>query len=72
MSTPQERLKQLRIDKGITQKQIAEILGITVSGYQYYEHGKREISIKALTTLADYFDVSTDYLLGRSDDPKRY
>ena len=72
MATPQERLKQLRIDKDITQKQMAEILDMTVTGYQYYEHGKREISIKVLTTLADYFDVSTDYLLGRTDDPKRY
>ena len=72
MKNSNERLKKLRIDRGITQKEMAEILEMTVTGYQYYEHGKREISVKALTALADYFNVSTDYLLGRTDDPKRY
>jgi transcriptional regulator with XRE-family HTH domain len=72
MGTSRERLKKLRKDKGLTQKQMAEVLEMTVTGYQYYEYGKREISVKVLTAIADYFDVSTDYLLGRTDDPKRY
>ena len=72
MATFGERLKQLRIDNQITQKQIADFLGMTVNGYQNYEYDKREMNIKTLTILADYFNVSIDYLVGRSDDPNRY
>ena len=66
-----ERLKQLRLEKRVTQREIADYLGIATNAYQNYEYDKRDMNIKSLTTLADYFDVSIDYLTGRSDNPKR-
>lgn len=71
MPTFGERLKLLRIEKGLTQKEIAEFLGIATNAYQNYEYDKREMNITVLKTLADYFDVSIDYLVGRSDNPAR-
>ena len=60
-------LKQLRIDKGLKQKDVALILNITESGYAHWEQGRTEPSIKDIKRLADFFDVSTDYLLGREE-----
>lgn len=62
-----QRLRDLRCEKGITQVEMAELLGCGSRHYQKIERG--EINIPALTLefLADYFEVSTDYLLGRSD-----
>lgn len=71
MSTFGERLKQLRLEKNLTQKQVADFLQITVTAYQNYEYDKRELNISSLKIIADYFDVSIDYLVGRSDDPTR-
>jgi len=68
MPTFGERLKDLRVKKGLTQKQMAEFLNITSNAYQNYEYDKREMNIKSLTALADYFDTSIDYLIGRSDN----
>ena len=67
-----ERLEALRIEKSISQKAVAEYLGIPERAYQLYEYDKREPSQDDLIKLADYFDVSTDYLLGRSDNPERH
>lgn len=67
-----DRLKELRKSNGKTQKDLAEYLGNSERGYQNYEIGKREPRLEILSKLADYFNVSTDYLLGRSDDPNRY
>jgi len=67
-----ERLEALRIKKSITQKVIAEYLGIPERAYQLYEYDKREPNQDDLIKLADYFDVSVDYLLGRSDNPERH
>lgn len=61
------RLKLLREEKKITQSDIARILNITVAAYSYYENGKREMSPSTIIKLAEYFEVSTDYLLGKSD-----
>ena len=66
------RLKASRKSVNKTQKEIAEYLGISERGYQNYELGTREPNLEILIKLADYFDVSTDYLLGRSDDPTRH
>lgn len=68
----QERLKTLRKRKGVTQKSIADTVSITEVSYQRYEYGKVRPSLDVLIALADYFDVSLDYLVGRSDDPKRH
>lgn len=64
-----ERLRKLRQQKKLRQKDVADKLGITVSAYGYYEQGKREASYETLKKLADYFDVNIDYLIGRTDDP---
>ena len=71
MATFPDRLKELRNENKVTQKAVAEFLGILERSYQMYEHGKREPNHKTTIKLADYFDVSTDYLLGRSDNPTR-
>ena len=63
------RLKQLRIQKGVTQADIAQHLGCTYQSYQKIEYGKVNLSTASLFRLAEYFDVSTDYLLGRTDLP---
>lgn len=61
------RLKELRIAQKLKQSEIAEHLDITIRAYQYYEAGTREPDIKTLCALADYFNVSLDYLCGRSE-----
>lgn len=62
-----QRLKELRSEKRQTQTDMAALLGIKVRAYQYYESGNHYPEVPNLIKLADYFDVSTDYLLGRSD-----
>ena len=67
-----ERLMYLRKSNNITQLRLAEIIGVSKSTVSLMESGKRGASIESIYQLADYFDVSIDYLVGRSDDPKRY
>ena len=62
-----ERLKSLRLEAGLTQKEIAEKFNIKQPNYQQWESGKRNPSGETLQKFADFFDVSTDYLLGKSD-----
>ena len=62
------RLKELRKNKGITQRQLSEETGMSFQSISFYEHGEREPGVKALISLADYFNVSIDYLVGRSDE----
>jgi len=71
MPTFGERLKQLRKEKGLTQKGLADHFEMAVNAYQRYEYDERNMNIKTLTALADYFDVSIDYLVGRSDKRER-
>lgn len=66
-----DRLKELRKTKNVTQKQIAELLSINERNYRRYEAGDVDPSASNTTKLADYFEVSTDFLLGRSNDPTR-
>lgn len=63
-------LKQLRTIKNITQKELAEAIGASERGIQNYELGARKPNYDALISLADYFGVSVDYLLGRTDKPE--
>jgi len=58
-------LKELRKKKGVSQEDAAKALGITLRTYQNYEYGQREPNIEMILKLSDYFNVSTDYLLGR-------
>ena len=62
-----ERLRELRREKKVTQSKMADFLGIKLRSYQNYEGGSRRPDYEGLVALADYFDVTTDYLLGRSD-----
>lgn len=61
------RLKELRISKKIYQKDIADYLGVDRTTYSKYETGDSDPSSEMLSKLADFFDVSTDYLLGRDE-----
>lgn len=62
-------LKTTRTNFGITQKDFAAILEITERSYQRYENGNNTPPYDTLIKIADYLNVSTDYLLGRTDDP---
>lgn len=63
------RIRELREDHDLTQKQVADYLGMTQPQYFRYEHGYRDIPTDILIALADYYKVSVDYLLGRTDQP---
>ncbi|AKP48568.1 helix-turn-helix domain-containing protein [Bacillus smithii] len=71
MASLGERIKELRVSKDLTQSDIAELLNITTRQEQRYESDKSDMPISKAVTLADFFDVSLDYLVGRSDDPTR-
>lgn len=64
-----ERLKACR-KSTTTQKAMAEYLGVSERAYQHYEAGTREPNFELTCKIADYFDVSVDYLLCRTDNPK--
>lgn len=65
------RLRELRKSRGISQLKLAMDLSTSQNTISRYETGEREPGITELITLADYFDVSVDYLLGCTDNPKR-
>lgn len=69
MSIFNERLRICRKNKGITQEDIAHILGFRYSTYCRYEHGGTEPTISDAARIADFFGVSLDYLAGRTDQP---
>lgn len=62
-----ERLKQLRRERKVTQKALADYLGISVRGYQFYESESNEPNIATLIALANFYSVTIDYLVGRTD-----
>ncbi|HBJ1648630.1 helix-turn-helix domain-containing protein [Clostridium botulinum] len=62
-----DRLKELRIEKNLLQKDLANFLNITTSAYGYYEQGKRIPDSDTVKKIADFFNVSLDYLIGNSD-----
>lgn len=66
------RLKDLREDRDIKQVEIAKYLHVKQNTYSQYENGQRQIPIEALIKLAEYFQTSTDYILGLTNDPKPY
>lgn len=68
MSSLGNRLQQLRKEKGVYQREIAALLDITLRAYQLYEADRGYPTVPGLIRLADYFDVSLDYLVGRSDN----
>ena len=62
-----KRLRDLREDHDLLQKQAADVLNITREQYQLYESGKREIKVHQIMKLADFYQVSVDYILERTD-----
>lgn len=65
-----DKLRDLRAASGLSQQKVADNLGITKVGYQYYEYGKKLPGFGVITRIADLFNVSADYLLGRTDEPR--
>lgn len=65
-----ERLRQLREERGVSQAAVSKVLGVSRYAIYAYEKGKSAPTLDGLVALADYFDVTLDYLLGRSDAPK--
>lgn len=64
-----KRIRDLREDRDHTQQQVADYLNMHRSVYRRYENGEREIPVWAVVKLADLYNTSTDYLLGRTNDP---
>ena len=67
-----DRILELRKGQGLTQKQLADSTNLSAMGIRSYEARRRQPAHDALVSLADFFNVSLDYLVGRSDDPHRY
>ena len=65
------RLKDLREDKDLTQKQLVEILGMHRTTYTNYEQGKRELPFNLAIKLAKFYNVSLDYIAGLTNEPKK-
>ena len=64
-----KRIRDLREDNDKTQLEIAQMLETSQTMYERYESGANELPIRHLLALADYYNVSTDYILGRTDNP---
>ena len=64
-----ERIQKLRKEKRLTQEEISHKLGISRTTYSGYERGTSEPDFKTLISIADFFEVTLDYLIGRTDDP---
>lgn len=64
-----ERVQQLRIERGLKQKELGEEIGLSQKAISTIESGTRSTTIEKLILLAKFFDVSTDYLLGLKDEP---
>ena len=66
------RLKDIREDRDLTQREVAEHLHIRQNTYSQYENGQRGLPLDTLVKLARFFEVSTDYILGLTDEDKPY
>ncbi len=67
-----ERLKNLRSSVNLSQAELGNAINLSKQTINDMEHGRSKTTLDKAILLADYFDVSLDYLVGRSDDPKRY
>lgn len=66
-----KRLRELRSSHNVPATTLGEAIGVSKSAISRFEHGKDYPHCNTIVALADYFDVSLDYLVGRSDDPTR-
>lgn len=64
-----QRIRDLRKDADLTQKQVGEAINVPQRTYAYYESGQRMVPPQVLCALADFYNVSVDYILGRVDEP---
>ena len=62
-----QRIQDLRTDADMSQRELSEILHISQRSYSHYETGSRNIPVEMLIRLANYYDISVDYLVGRTD-----
>lgn len=67
-----ERIRHLREDKDLTQKQVGKLLNMSQTGYNQYEIGRNDIPTKVLIDLANFYNTSTDYILGLTNEIKPY
>lgn len=67
-----DQLKKLRESRNLTKKQVADSIDVTERAYITYEYGQRDISTETLNKLADFYGVTTDYLLGREPAPNPF
>ena len=67
-----QRIRDLQEDRDLSQKQVAEMLGMSQTGYSKYETGENDLPTAIPIKLARFYDTSIDYLLGETDNPKRY
>lgn len=67
-----KHIRDQREDHDLSQTKLARLLGMSQTGYSKYETGENDIPTAVLIKLADFYNVSIDYLLDRTDDPKRY
>ncbi len=70
MPSLSDRLIELKTSRKVLQKDISNNIGVPLRTYQRYEYGEREPNASTLIALADFFDVSLDYLTGRTDNPE--
>ena len=70
MANFSERIKALRCERGMTQEALGKVIEVKPDSIYTYEKGKNYPEVRNLIILADYFGVSTDYLLGRTDNPE--
>lgn len=67
-----KRIRDLREDRDLNQTKVAELLGMSQTGYSKYETGENDIPTAVLIKLADFYNTSIDYLLGETDCKERY
>ncbi len=67
-----ERIRNMRVDRDLSQTEIANVLHVAQNTYSQYELGTNNIPLEAMERLADFYDTSVDYLLGRTDEIKPY
>ena len=66
------RMRNLREDRDLTQREVAQIINKSQQGYSHIEDGRAELKIEDLIKLCKFYGVSADYFIGETDNPKRY
>lgn len=72
MKVMYKRIRDLREDHDLNQTAVAKMLGMSQTGYSKYETGENDVPTQILIRLAEFYGTSVDYLLGQTDNPKRY